>query len=65
MTTIDEIDVFIEIRKNSKIKYKYDDENGRLICDRILQTPFKYDFNYGFIPDTISPDGDPLMLSFG
>lgn len=61
MTTInDEIDVFIEISKNSNIKYEYDDKNGRLICDRILQTPFKYDFNYGFIPDTISPDGDPL-----
>ena len=56
----DEIDVFIEISKNSNIKYEYDDKNGRLICDRILQTPFKYDFNYGFIPDTISPDGDPL-----
>lgn len=56
----DEIDVFIEISKNSNIKYEYDNKNGRLICDRILQTPFKYDFNYGFIPDTISPDGDPL-----
>ena len=31
-----------------------------LKCDRVLHTPFKYLFNYGFIPDTISPDGDPL-----
>ena len=31
-----------------------------LKCDRVLHTPFKYLFNYGFIPDTMSPDGDPL-----
>jgi inorganic pyrophosphatase len=30
------------------------------MCDRILHTPFKYEFNYGFIPDTLSPDGDPI-----
>lgn len=55
-----EIDVFIEISKNSHIKYEFDHELKALVCDRILHTPFKYDFNYGFIPDTLSLDGDPL-----
>jgi inorganic pyrophosphatase len=54
------IDVFIEIAKNSHIKYEYKPELNSLVCDRILHTPFKYDFNYGFIPNTMSLDGDPL-----
>ena len=31
-----------------------------LVCDRILRTPFKYSFNYGFIPNTLSEDNDPI-----
>ena len=54
------IDVFIEISKNSHIKYEYDKEKKALICDRILHTPFTYSFNYGFVPDTLSEDNDPL-----
>ena len=54
------IDVFIEISKNSHIKYEYDKERKSLICDRILHTPFKYSFNYGFVPNTLSEDKDPL-----
>jgi inorganic pyrophosphatase len=54
------IEVFIEIAKNSHIKYEYDTEKKALTCDRILHTPFKYQFNYGFIPNTLSEDGDPL-----
>ena len=54
------IDVFIEISKNSHIKYEYDKEKKALICDRILHTPLKYQFNYGFIPDTLSEDNDPI-----
>ena len=57
---VKEVNVFIEIAKNSHIKYEYDKELKALICDRILYTPFKYDFNYGFIPNTLSEDGDPL-----
>jgi len=55
-----EVDVFIEIVKNSHIKYEYDKQLKALICDRVLHTPLKYDFNYGFIPKTLSQDGDPL-----
>jgi inorganic pyrophosphatase len=54
------IDVFIEIAKNSHIKYEYVEERKALICDRILHTPFKYQFNYGFVPNTLSEDGDPI-----
>jgi inorganic pyrophosphatase len=54
------IDVFIEIAKNSHIKYEYDKDKKALICDRILHTPFMYQFNYGFIPNTLSEDSDPI-----
>lgn len=55
-----EVNVYIEISKNSNIKYEYDNELNGLICDRILHTPFKYIFNYGFIPNTLSEDNDTL-----
>jgi len=54
------VDVFIEIAKNSHIKYEYDKDRKALICDRILHTPLNYQFNYGFIPNTLSEDGDPI-----
>ena len=55
-----EVMVFIEIAKGSNIKYEFDKVKKSLICDRILYTPFRYTFNYGFIPDTLSLDGDPI-----
>jgi inorganic pyrophosphatase len=55
-----EVDVIIEISKSSHIKYEYDKERNIIKCDRILHTPMKYPFNYGFIPNTLSEDGDPL-----
>ncbi len=55
-----EVDVIIEISKNSHIKYEYDKDRNIIRCDRILHTPMKYPFNYGFIPNTLSEDGDPL-----
>lgn len=58
--TDDEVDVYIEISKNSHIKYEYDPDLKILKCDRVLHTPFNYIFNYGFIPNTLSLDGDPL-----
>ncbi len=54
------VEVFIEISKNSRIKYEYDKERNALVCDRVLHTPFSYNFNYGFIPNTLSEDGDPI-----
>jgi inorganic pyrophosphatase len=54
------IPVFIEISKNTRIKYEYDFSINRLRCDRVLSTPFSFPFNYGFIPNTLSGDGDPI-----
>lgn len=50
----------IEIEKDSKKKYELDKETGLLILDRILYTSTHYPANYGFIPRTLSDDGDPL-----
>jgi inorganic pyrophosphatase len=55
-----EVEVIVEIPKNSRIKYEYDKEAQRMVCDRILTTPFSYFFNYGYIPNTLSEDGDPI-----
>lgn len=55
-----EVDVIIEISKGSHIKYEYDKERNILVCDRVLLTPMNYPFNYGFIPNTLSEDSDPL-----
>lgn len=54
------VEVFVEISKGSNIKYEYDKNKKSLICDRILYTPFTYIFNYGFIPNTLSLDSDPI-----
>jgi inorganic pyrophosphatase len=50
----------IEIPKGSKNKYELDKESGLLRLDRILYTSTHYPANYGFIPPTLSEDGDPL-----
>jgi len=50
----------IEISKGSKKKYELDKETGMIILDRILHTSTHYPANYGFIPRTLSSDGDPL-----
>lgn len=52
--------VCIEIPKGSKRKYELDKETGLMMLDRILATSTMYPANYGFIPRTISDDGDPL-----
>lgn len=50
----------VEISKGSKCKYELDKTTGTLILDRILSTSTAYPHNYGFIPMTLSDDGDPL-----
>lgn len=50
----------VEISKGSKNKYEFDMETGFLRLDRILYTSTHYPHNYGFIPLTLSDDGDPL-----
>lgn len=50
----------VEIEKGSKRKYEMDKKTGLLMLDRILYTSTHYPANYGFIPHTLSDDGDPL-----
>lgn len=55
-------DVIIEIPYNSYVKYEFDDKTSRIRCDRILNTSMCYPGNYGFVPNTLSGDGDPLDI---
>ena len=62
----EEINVFIEIPEGVSIKYELDKDSGFIFVDRFLYTEMEYPFNYGFIPNTMSGDGDPadvLVLS--
>ena len=54
------IDVVIEIPTGSRNKYEYDHENHVIRLDRRLFTATAYPADYGFVPDTLSKDGDPL-----
>lgn len=56
-----EINVIIEIPMNDNpIKYEFDKESGAIFVDRFMQTAMFYPCNYGFIPHTLSNDGDPV-----
>ncbi|MCS7082189.1 MAG: inorganic diphosphatase [Bacteroidetes bacterium] len=50
----------IEIPKGAKVKYELDKETGLLRVDRVLYSSVVYPANYGFIPQTLGEDGDPL-----
>jgi inorganic pyrophosphatase len=52
--------MFVEIPKNSRNKYEYDEELGIFRLDRFLYSPMHYPGDYGFIPGTVGEDGDPL-----
>jgi inorganic pyrophosphatase len=52
--------VMIEIPKGSRNKYEYDPERRALKFDRMLFSSMHYPSDYGFFPDTLSEDGDPL-----
>ena len=56
----DTIDVVIEIPRGSRNKYEVDHTTGRIRLDRRLFSATTYPTEYGFIPDTLSEDGDPL-----
>ncbi|WP_317168059.1 inorganic diphosphatase [Blattabacterium cuenoti] len=53
-------DVLIEIPKGSRNKYEFDKNNNLIRLDRVLYSPMSYPTDYGFIPKTLSTDGDPL-----
>ncbi|KAB0265814.1 inorganic diphosphatase [Microvirga brassicacearum] len=56
----DDVNVIIEVPLGGEpIKYEMDKESGALFVDRFLYTAMRYPGNYGFIPHTLSGDGDP------
>jgi len=54
------INVVIEIPRGSRNKYEIDHETGRIYLDRRLFTATTYPADYGYIPETLGGDGDPL-----
>lgn len=56
----DDVNVIIEIpRYGDPIKYEVDKESGAMFVDRFMSTAMHYPCNYGYIPQTLSDDGDP------
>lgn len=56
-----DINVIIEVPVGGEpIKYEMDKDSGALFVDRFLYTPMRYPGNYGFVPHTLSEDGDPI-----
>ena len=57
----EQINVIIEIPAlSSSVKYEVDKHSGGVEVDRFMNTPMHYPCNYGFVPQTIAEDGDPL-----
>jgi inorganic pyrophosphatase len=57
----EDINVIIEVPVGGQpIKYELDKHSGTLVVDRFLYTPMTYPGNYGFVPHTLSEDGDPI-----
>ncbi|WP_040496296.1 inorganic diphosphatase [Ilumatobacter nonamiensis] len=57
----EDINVIIEVPVGGEpIKYELDKSSGTLFVDRFLYTPMRYPGNYGFVPHTLSEDGDPI-----
>lgn len=57
----DDVNVIVEVPVGGQpIKYEMDKEAGALVVDRFLSTPMTYPGNYGFVPHTLSEDGDSI-----
>ena len=57
----EDVNVIIEVPLGGQpIKYEMDKDAGTLVVDRFLYTPMSYPGNYGFVPHTLSEDGDPI-----
>ncbi len=54
------INVLIEIPAGSKNKYEFDKDINAFALDRVLYASVQYPYDYGFIPNTLADDGDPL-----
>jgi inorganic pyrophosphatase len=61
MNAPEDVNVIVEVPTGGEpIKYEMDKESGALFVDRYLYTPMRYPGNYGFVPHTLSDDGDPI-----
>jgi inorganic pyrophosphatase len=58
----DTVNALIEIPQGSKCKYEIDKTTGLLKLDRVIYSSFHYPVNYGFIPQTLGEDNDPLDI---
>jgi inorganic pyrophosphatase len=56
------VNAIIEIPKGSRAKYEIDKDSGLIMLDRVLYASMYYPQNYGFIPQTLGEDGDPLDI---
>src|SRR5688500_291967 len=56
------IQVIIETPKGSNHKYKYEPSSQRFKLDKILPAGFAFPYDFGFIPETLAEDGDPLDI---
>lgn len=57
----EDVNVIIEIPMDSEpVKYEVDKDTGAIFVDRLLTTPMRYPCNYGYVPQTLGGDGDPL-----
>jgi inorganic pyrophosphatase len=57
----EDVNVIVEVPIGGEpIKYEMDKAAGTLVVDRFLHTPMRYPGNYGFVPHTLSDDGDPI-----
>ena len=59
----DTINVVVDVPKGANNKYEYNEEKGYFELDRTLYSPFFFPFEYGFIPQTASGDGDSLDVA--
>jgi inorganic pyrophosphatase len=57
-----ELEAVVEIPRGSRNKYEMDYETGAIWLDRELFTATRYPADYGFVPDTLAEDGDPLDI---
>ena len=58
-----DINVVVEVPIGGEpVKYEMDKDAGTLVVDRILYTSMRYPGNYGFVPHTLSDDGDPIDI---
>lgn len=59
---VETVDAFIEIPRGSRNKYEYDKETRQFRLDRVLYSSVHYPSDYGYIPETLADDGDPLDI---